>query len=157
MGWRLSASLVSDPSTTCVAVALPEAGTLRLAAVPASVTLAMTCVWLAAAAPIEAGVMWSACPEACEAAWLVGALLSVRRLSLVATAPMLDGVIGSLPADAWDAAWLDGGPPPSAAMAPSVTLEVRLPSALSAGTTAVGFADAAGSDEMVVSGISISP
>ena len=95
--------------------------------------------------------------EACEAAWLVGALLSVRRLSLVATAPMLDGVIGSLPADAWDAAWLDGGPPPSAAMAPSVTLEVRLPSALSAGTTAVGFADAAGSDEMVVSGISISP
>ena len=49
-----SASLVSDPRTTSVKLALPVAGTFFEAAVPASVIAARACPWLAAAKSVVA-------------------------------------------------------------------------------------------------------
>jgi hypothetical protein len=148
---------VSLPRTTWDEVALPLAGALRLAAVPASVTALSVCVCEAAAAPMSAGAMASDCPVACVLACAVGALEFVSLLSFVATAPIDAGVIGSDPADAWELACDAGGPPPSAAIDPSVTLEVTEPSELSEGTTESNVAEAEGRAEMVVSGISTSP
>jgi hypothetical protein len=155
-GLRESASRVSEPRTTCDELAFPLAGTSLEADVPAFVIAVRACVWEAAAAPMLDGVMASAAPEA----WLLACERGVRgsdiRESVDATAPMLEGVMASDPPVACDTACWAGWPPPRAAIAPHVTFEVSVPSAVSAGTTRFTVAVADGREEMVVFGISIS-
>ena len=152
-----SDSLVSEPKTTCDEEALPEAGASFPAAVPASVMLARTWLCEEAAAPILSGVIGSEPPEAWLEACDVGARELVSLLSDVDTAPIDAGVMASEPPVACDAACEAGEPPPRAAMAPHVTRDVSVPSAVSTGTRSPLVADAAGRPEICVSGISIAP
>jgi hypothetical protein len=60
---------------------------------------------------------------------------------VAAAAPMAAGVTSSEPPVPWALAWADGGPPPKAAIAASVTFVVAVPAASLTGTTLVETAE----------------